>query len=455
MLEANGNNAVLPLRKTKSICPHCLRSLEASIVAKGRCVYLVRECLEHGRIQELISSDVDAYRQIYQLYEALGIPGRYSMPHDRFTLYTTTRCNMACPICVVNADAQYGQEIPIARLIEVLKKNSIKRKKISLFGGEPTVRNDLPELIAAIRRPGNTVTLFTNGIRLADYSYLKSLKENGVKDIYLQFDGFDRGVEQTMRGGDWLDQKLQALENMRRLDMPVVLEVTTSRQHNLKEIKTILQFALRDSSIRGICFRSYSMFGRKKLMLPRLLVDDIIEEINQFTSGRTTKEEANVFAKLLFVIAYLFHFKCCFTHRYIIFKKLGNGHYKTMSEYFDIRTINKRLCNLTLIMKKNKLLGTLYIIFVILPGLITLRSLPCLFDFGKILMRYRFGTIFSNSSFGKSYLIIEIDSPCDRLTVELDRVCNSGAIMEDGTILPSFYDSSLRKERAMSPGHFS
>lgn len=121
-----------------------------------------------------------------------------------------------------------------------------------------------------------------------------------------------------------------------------------------------------------------------------------------------------------------------------------------MSDYFDIDKINKRLIKFSKLMQGNRLLGNAYLFLILIPGLVRIKSLPCIFDFIKAVGGYKFGNIFSNSSFDNSYLIVEFDSSCDQFTAELDKICNSATIMEDLSILSSFYDSALRKEKENS-----
>lgn len=73
---------------------------------------------------------------------------------------------------------------------------------VQLSGGEPTMRNDLPELAAAAKALGcKYVQLNSNGIRLAnDEGYVKKLADAGVSFVFLQFDGIDDEIYKTLRG---------------------------------------------------------------------------------------------------------------------------------------------------------------------------------------------------------------------------------------------------------------
>lgn len=124
----------------------------------------------------------------------------------------THRCNMTCKNCYVP-----NREIPdmdADKLIETIQQFP-KRTMIRIVGAEPTMRRDLPELISRIRNTGHRATLLTNGLRLADFDYVKSLKDSGLNHVYLSLNGVDND--------DWYEaidelrcanKKLMALENL-------------------------------------------------------------------------------------------------------------------------------------------------------------------------------------------------------------------------------------------------
>jgi MoaA/NifB/PqqE/SkfB family radical SAM enzyme len=62
---------------------------------------------------------------------------------------------------------------------------SYKKKPIVLFGGEPTVRDDLKLIIKTIKDSGNFPQLFTNGLKLSEENYLKELIKSELTYICL------------------------------------------------------------------------------------------------------------------------------------------------------------------------------------------------------------------------------------------------------------------------------
>jgi MoaA/NifB/PqqE/SkfB family radical SAM enzyme len=105
-------------------------------------------------------------------------------------------------------------DLSIDEIKSVLRKVG-KGKRIVLMGGEPTIREDLPEIIKLIRKSGNYPILYTNGLKLADISYVKKLKKAGLKQVIITLDGFDPKVTETLRGNknEYL-LKILALKNL-------------------------------------------------------------------------------------------------------------------------------------------------------------------------------------------------------------------------------------------------
>ena len=73
------------------------------------------------------------------------------------------------------------------------------RPRIELFGGEPTVRDDLFDIIRMARQNGLPVSVVTNSVKLADEQYCKEMCDAKV-DLILAFDGRDPEIYERMRG---------------------------------------------------------------------------------------------------------------------------------------------------------------------------------------------------------------------------------------------------------------
>jgi radical SAM protein with 4Fe4S-binding SPASM domain len=68
---------------------------------------------------------------------------------------------------------------------------------IVFTGGEPTLRDDLPELIAHAESLGQITGLNTNGRRLADPSYVATLVDAGLDHVQVTVESSDSGIHQN------------------------------------------------------------------------------------------------------------------------------------------------------------------------------------------------------------------------------------------------------------------
>jgi len=94
-------------------------------------------------------------------------------------------------------------------------------------GGEPTLRPDLPELLAYAEERGLVSGLISDGLRLADQTYLDSLLQTGLDHLML--------IIQPENETSWV-----ALQNALAADLFVAVHVTVSA-HNQAEIPALLE----------------------------------------------------------------------------------------------------------------------------------------------------------------------------------------------------------------------
>lgn len=296
---------------TISVCPICLKTIPAEkIIKDNNHIYLDKTCPEHGSFSTLIwEGSLDSYRSwnrnsviseppINPNSEKNGCPNDCGLceKHLRkgccMLLELTNRCNLHCPVCFASA----GEQKPYDLSMEEIEKqydflmNHGGPFNIQLSGGEPTMRDDLPEIIRLGRSKGFTFfQLNTNGIRLAeDSSYAKELKSAGLNTVFLQFDGLSDKTYEVLRGRPLLDEKLFAIRNCAAAGLGVVLVPVIAPDVNELEIGHILHFALENMpAVRGVHFQPVSYFGRCNLEEPqtRITIPKMLKFIEEQTKG--------------------------------------------------------------------------------------------------------------------------------------------------------------------------
>ena len=96
----------------------------------------------------------------------------------------TYRCQNRCQFCYA-ASPERGRQVremstgEVQRIIDRIFDEA-RCPTVSFTGGEPTLRDDLPELIAYAKGKGMRVNLITNGLRCADEAYVAGLAAAGL-----------------------------------------------------------------------------------------------------------------------------------------------------------------------------------------------------------------------------------------------------------------------------------
>jgi len=305
------------LRKTKSLCPKCLRVLDAEVYVDDEKVVRIRKkCPEHGEFDEVYTfSDYELYQWAEKYaHNGFGVENPLTKTvkgcpydcglcpnHKSHTVLAiidvTNRCNLKCPVCFANAAATgYVYEPSLDQIREMLKTlrslKPVPPPALQLSGGEPTVREDLPEIVRMAKDLGfEHVEVNTNGLVLAEnIEYYKSLLDAGMSTIYLQFDGLKEEIYVKLRGLPLLDKKLKVLENARKLGHEsIVLVVTLSRGVNDDQIGDIIRFAMENSDvIRCINVQPISFSGRASELersSMRINTSDFMKLVEEQTEG--------------------------------------------------------------------------------------------------------------------------------------------------------------------------
>ncbi len=309
------------LKETRSICPECHQVISARIFERDGKVMMGKSCLNHGYYEDVYWSDFqqwDRVRRYSIVGDGLANPRTKTVlgcPYDcgicpnhksqtiLSIIDVTNRCNLKCPICFANAAAAGYVYEPtledIFGMIDNLASNKpVSVKALQLSGGEPTLRDDLPDIIRYAHEKGiHHVEVNTNGVRISkDREYLKSLIDADVSSFYLQFDGVTGEPYKTTRGLDLWPTKLKALQNLRAAGHDsVVLVLTLVRGVNDTQLGDIIEFAARNHDIvRCVNVQPVSITGRidrGKLRDYRITIPDFMRLVEEQTNGQIKQSD--------------------------------------------------------------------------------------------------------------------------------------------------------------------
>ena len=162
----------------------------------------------------------------------------------------TDRCNFRCVYCMPEEGMQWLKRESILSFDEIERVARVAVdlgvNEIRLTGGEPTLRPDLPELVARVARlPVRSLSLTTNGFLLR--SMAKPLAEAGLKRINVSLDTLqhDRFHQIARRHG--LDEVLAGLAELEKYPSiaPIKVNVVAMRDFTESEVVAFAQLARR------------------------------------------------------------------------------------------------------------------------------------------------------------------------------------------------------------------
>lgn len=267
------------MRKNRSVCPLCLKNIPAVLVkSPNGGVTLEKTCPEHGAFSVPVWRglvDFDSWTKNadhlppgegLSCPESCGICREHEAESCCVLLEVTSRCNLGCRFCF--ADGGGAASHPPLEEIKAAIRDIVAQRGhplLQLSGGEPTLRDDLPELVRYAKEVGcSYVQVNTNGIRLAqEPDYAKALAQAGLDIVFLQFDGTKEDIYECLRGKPLLDVKKQAISVCGDLGLGVTLVPTVVPGVNTENLGDLISFAAeRVPVVRGIHFQPVSYFGR-------------------------------------------------------------------------------------------------------------------------------------------------------------------------------------------------
>jgi len=164
----------------------------------------------------------------------------------RLAYEPTIRCNLKCKMCYQGQTrALRREELSTADSFKIFEKLKDKVKTIKLIGGEPTVRDDIFEIISYWDKAGKKIILHSNFTLLDDkkIEILKNFK--GVKDALTSIDG-PKEIHDAVRGVQGsFDKMKKAIASMKEKmpDASITVFAMMLISDNLRALKDLIDIA--------------------------------------------------------------------------------------------------------------------------------------------------------------------------------------------------------------------
>ena len=188
----------------------------------------------------------------------------------------TEECDLHCKFCFADSTKPWPDELTTQEIYALLDNIAEAGTQAIVFGGgEPTLREDLVEVMHYAARYKNMfVALNTHGQWL-DRKYVTRLVNAGVSQVKVSVDGLKESHDWN-RGEGTFDKCIQALKNCVDAGIKSVIWIATISQMNYDEIPQMVKMAM-DLGV-DICMVQLFPGGRWKgktdLMLTREQVRD-------------------------------------------------------------------------------------------------------------------------------------------------------------------------------------
>jgi 7,8-dihydro-6-hydroxymethylpterin dimethyltransferase len=298
---------------TRSVCPECKKVLEAEVYARDKKVFIKKTCPEHGEFDELYwESEKEFERARTHASPNRGLVntnvgltnntgtncpfdcGLCTNHHSHTALANialTNRCDLSCWYCFFYAkegDPIYEPSVDQIRLMlrNLKSERPVPCNAVQFTGGEPTLRDDLFEIIKVAKEEGfEHIQLNTTGMTIAfNEGYAQKLKDAGVATLYVSFDGTTKKANPKNHY-----EIPKTIEECRKAGLGIVLVPTVIKGINDDNLGAIIDFALQNIDVvRGVDFQPVSFVGRmpkSQREAQRITIPGAIKNIEKQTNG--------------------------------------------------------------------------------------------------------------------------------------------------------------------------
>ena len=201
----------------------------------------------------------------------------------RMDLALTYRCNNRCLHCYTGGPRE-TKELNTNQWFRVLDKiHEVGIPHVVFTGGEPTLREDLPDLVEHAEGLGLVSGLVTNGRRLSDATYLDNLVRAGIDHIQITLESHQKSVHDKITGapGSW-KETVMGLKNA--IATPVyTLTNTTLNQYNVKVILKTVDFlhnlGLKHFACNGLIYSGKAPKVAKEFAIQESELEPILTRI--------------------------------------------------------------------------------------------------------------------------------------------------------------------------------
>ncbi len=225
-----------------------------------------------------IEADVLAFAQDWSDRMVLGQPMTALGPPIGILAELTHRCPLQCPYCSNPLELLKGnRELDTASWLSIFDQAAdLGILQVHLSGGEPTLRQDLPDLVARLASRGVYTNLITAGVGVKE-GLFERLAAGGLDHVQLSFQGARPETTDLIgnsRGAH--EKKLATAAQISAAGLPLTINAPIHRK-NIGEVELFIELALRLGAERlevaNVQYYGWALLNRQALMPER---DDVL-----------------------------------------------------------------------------------------------------------------------------------------------------------------------------------
>jgi radical SAM protein with 4Fe4S-binding SPASM domain len=207
---------------------------------------------------------------------------QYSAPL-RMDMALTFKCQNDCVHCYAGGPHETA-ELSTSQWKEVIDRLSQIGVFILTFtGGEPTLREDLSELLRYAQAKGMVTGLITNGRKLKDKDYVKALENAGLDFVQITLESHKPKIHDLMTAaeGSW-KETVVGIKNAVRSQIYVTTNTTLSK-HNapefLRTIDYVKELGVAAFGCNSLIYSGKAIAVSQEFALPLETLEELLPKI--------------------------------------------------------------------------------------------------------------------------------------------------------------------------------
>ena len=203
----------------------------------------------------------------------------------------TARCNLRCRYCYFfNNPAVDYRELPTDEWLEFFDElGSLGVMNVTLAGGEPFLRKDLPALLEGLVRNRMRFSLLSNGTLIDDEIAAFIAGTGRCEYVQVSVDGSCAKTHDSCRGKGSFERAIRGIRTLQRHRINAAVRVTIHR-NNVNDLENIARLLLEELDLPGFSTNSAGYLGTCRLNAADVLLNIRERELAMATLLRLTQK---------------------------------------------------------------------------------------------------------------------------------------------------------------------